>query len=114
MTLKLTFWNSNYVGTLFGGSLFSMTDPFYMLMLLENLGREYIVWDKSATIRFKKPGRGTVRCEFRLTEERLLEIKSELKEKSKIEPVFYAEIKDEAGDVVAEVEKILYIRRKTS
>lgn len=114
VTLKLTFWNSNYVGTLFGGSLFSMTDPFYMLMLLENLGREYIVWDKSATIRFKKPGRGTVRCEFRLTEERLLEIKSELKEKSKIEPVFYAEIKDEAGDVVAEVEKILYIRRKTS
>lgn len=112
VTLKLTFWNSNYVGTLFGGSIFSMTDPFHMLMLLENLGREYIVWDKGATIRFKKPGRGTVKCEFRLTEEQLRKIKDELKEKNKIEPVFYVEVKDEAGDVVAEVEKTLYVRRK--
>jgi hypothetical protein len=64
--MKLRFWNANYVGTHFGGSLFAMTDPFYMLMLMANLGRDYIVWDKAATIRYKKPGRGTVRAEFRI------------------------------------------------
>jgi hypothetical protein len=56
--MKLRRWNSNYVGTHYGGSLYSMADPFYMLMLIENLGSDYIVWDKSATIRFKKPGKG--------------------------------------------------------
>ena len=58
--MKLRSWNSNYVGTHYGGSLYSMTDPFYMLMLIENLGRDYIVWDKAATIRFRKPGKGKV------------------------------------------------------
>jgi hypothetical protein len=53
--MKLRFWNANYVGTHFGGSLFAMTDAFYMLMLMANLGREYIVWDKAASIRYKKP-----------------------------------------------------------
>jgi hypothetical protein len=58
--MKLRFWNSNYVGTHFGGSLYAMTDPFYMLMLIENLGHDYIVWDKSASVRFRQPGRA--RC----------------------------------------------------
>ncbi len=64
------FWNTNYVGVHFGGSLFAMTDPFYMLMLIENLGPQYIVWDKAASIRFRKPAKGTVRAEFRLTKSR--------------------------------------------
>lgn len=68
--MKMRFWNSNYVGTHYGGSLYSMTDPFYMLMLIENLGRDYIVWDKAATIRFRKPGTGKMRAEFRLTSQR--------------------------------------------
>ena len=58
--MKLHWWNANYVGTHYGGSLYSMADPFYMLMLLENLGSGYIVWDKAASIRFRKPGKGTV------------------------------------------------------
>jgi len=66
--MKLRFWNANYVGTHFGGSLFAMTDAFYMLMLMHHLGSDYIVWDKAATIRYKRPGRGPVRVEFRLTE----------------------------------------------
>ena len=66
--MDLRFWNSNFVGTHYGGSLYSMTDPFYMLMLIENLGRNYIVWDKSASIRFRKPGKGRMRAEFRLDE----------------------------------------------
>jgi hypothetical protein len=110
--MKLRFWNRNYVGTHYGGSLYSMADPFYMLMLMENLGREYIVWDKAASIRFRKPGKGRVRAEFRLSETQLDEIREKLKLQEKYEPTFVVEVKDEAGDVVAEVQKLLYIRRK--
>lgn len=110
--MKLRFWNSNYVGTHFGGSLYSMTDPFYMLMLIENLGRDYIVWDKSATIRFRKPGKGRVRTEFRLTDAQIDEIRYQLKTQEKIEPVFLVEVRDESGALIAEVEKVLHVRKK--
>ena len=110
--MKLRWWNANYVGTQFGGSLFAMTDPFYMLMLMGNLGREYIVWDKAATIRYRKPGRGTVRAEFRLNDAQIDDVREKLQTLSKYEPVFTVEVKDEQGTVIAEVEKVLHIRRK--
>ncbi len=110
--MKLRWWNANYVGTQFGGSLFAMTDPFYMLMLMANLGREYIVWDKAATIRYRKPGRGMVRAEFRLNDAQIEDIHEKLKTLAKYEPVFKVEVIDEQGTVVAEVEKVLHIRRK--
>jgi len=110
--MKLRWWNANYVGTHYGGSLYSMTDPFFMVMLIENLGKDYIVWDKSASIRFKKPGRGTVSASFRLSEQQIQEIKQALKTQAKIERVFMVEVKDESGSVIAEVEKLLHIRRK--
>ncbi len=110
--MKLRFWNANYVGTQFGGSLFAMTDPFYMLMLMANLGRDYIVWDKAATIRYRKPGKGTVRAEFRLSESQIDDIREKLKTLPKYEPVFSVEVKDEAGLVIAEVEKVLHVRKK--
>jgi hypothetical protein len=110
--MKLRWWNANYVGTHYGGSLYSMTDPFFMVMLIENLGKDYIVWDKSATIRFKKPGRGTVFAKFRLTDQQIQEIKQSLTTEKKIERVFTVEVKDESGAVIAEVEKLLHIRRK--
>ena len=110
--MKLRFWNRNYVGTHYGGSLYSMADPFYMLMLMENLGRDYIVWDKAASIRFRKPGKGRVKAEFRLTDAQLVEIREKLKLQEKYEPTFTVEVKDEAGEVVAEVQKVLHIRRK--
>jgi hypothetical protein len=100
------------VGTHYGGSLYSMTDPFYMLMLIENLGRDYIVWDKAATIRFRKPGMGKMRAEFRLASERIDEIREALKTERKVEPVFMVEVRDESGNVSAEVEKILHVRKK--
>jgi hypothetical protein len=110
--MKLRFWNANYVGTHFGGSLYAMTDPFYMLMLIENLGRDYIVWDKSAAIRFRRPGKSTVRSEFRLSDSKLDEIRHALDTQEKIEPTFLVEVRDEFGDVVAIVEKVLHIRKK--
>jgi acyl-coenzyme A thioesterase PaaI-like protein len=110
--MKLRWWNANYVGTHFGGSLFAMTDAFYMLMLMANLGDEYIVWDKAASIRYRKPGRSTVRAEFRLSDAALDDIREKLKTLPKYEPVFRVEVKDEEGIVIAEVEKGLHVRRK--
>ena len=110
--MKLRWWNANYVGTHFGGSLFAMTDAFYMLMLMANLGRDYIVWDKAASIRYRKPGRGTVRAEFRLTDSQLDEIRQKLKTLPKYEPIFRVEVKDEEGTIIAEVEKLLHVRKK--
>ncbi len=110
--MRLRWWNANYVGTHFGGSLFAITDAFYMLMLMALLGDEYIVWDKAATIRYRKPGRGIVRCEFRLTDAQIDDIREKLKTLPKYEPVFPVNVIDEAGAIVSEVERLLYIRRK--
>ncbi|MFP4313171.1 MAG: DUF4442 domain-containing protein [Alphaproteobacteria bacterium] len=112
ITLDAKPWNRNPHGTHYGGSIYSMTDPFYMLMLMENLGPNYILWDKAANIRFKKPGRGTLKAEFNLSAERIAEIKHLADTQYKVEPEFLVEVKDENGDVVAEVDKILYVRRK--
>jgi len=110
--MKLRWWNRNYVGTHYGGSLYSMADPFFMLMLIENLGKDYIVWDKSASIRFKRPGRGTVSASFRLSPEQVSEIKQALNSQEKIERAFTVEVKDESGSVIAVIEKLLHVRRK--
>jgi hypothetical protein len=85
-----------------------------MLMLMENLGRDYIVWDKAASIRFRKPGKGRVKAEFRLSDTQLDEIRNKLTTLEKYEPTFPVEVRDEAGDVVAEVQKVLHIRRKNA
>jgi hypothetical protein len=110
--MRLRWWNANYVGTQFGGSLFAMTDAFYMLMLMANLGPDYIVWDKAASIRYRKPGRGTVRAEFRLSDGQIDDVREKLKTLPKYEPVFVVEVKDAAGIVIAEVEKLLHVRQK--
>jgi hypothetical protein len=89
-----------------------MTDPFYMLMLIANLGRDYVVWDKASSIRYRRPGKGTVRAEFRLTDALLDDIREKLKTLPKYEPVFSAEVKDEQGIVIAEIEKVLHVRKK--
>jgi acyl-coenzyme A thioesterase PaaI-like protein len=111
--MRLTQWNTNYVGVHFGGSLFAMTDPFYMVMLAMNLGKEYVVWDKAASIRYKKPGRGTVRAEFRLTDERLAEIRAAVEAEGRYDARFVVEIKDDDGGVVAEVERVIYCAKKS-
>ena len=110
--MKLRSWNRNAVGTHFGGSLFAMTDPFHMLILLESLGPDYIVWDKRSNVRYRKPGRGTVEAIFRVERQQIEDLRQAADTESKIEPVFRIEITDEDGDVVAEVEKRLYIKRK--
>jgi acyl-coenzyme A thioesterase PaaI-like protein len=108
--MRIRRWNRNYVGTHFGGSLYSMCDPFFMLILVEALGRGYVVWDKAATIRFLRPGRGTVRATFHVPLVRIEEIRAAADARGKVEPTFQVDVLNDAGDVVAEVEKLLYVR----
>ena len=110
--LKEHFWNRNLMGTHFGGSIYAMTDPFYATMIMKNLGPGYIVWDKAADIRFKKPGKGTLSACFNLTAQQIDAIRAEADQGRKVEPRFRVEIKDESGAVVAEVDKTVYVRRK--
>ena len=111
--MRLTWRNRNIMGAHFGGSLYAMTDPFYMLMLMENLGPEYIVWDKAAAIRYKRPGRSTVRVEFRLTQAQIDEVRATLETEERYEPVFLIEVKDASGNVVTEVHKTIYIAKRS-
>ena len=110
--MKLAQWNRNFVGTQFGGSLYSMCDPFFMLMLMMQLGDGYVVWDKSATIEFLKPGRGKVKARFELPRDRVEELRAETDLKGKINPVFEVTVVDAQGDPVARVRKVLSMRRK--
>jgi len=110
--MKMRFWNKNYLGTHFGGSLYSMTDPFYMLMLLKILGPGYIVWDKNAIINYKKPASGTVFARFAISAEQIKNIKAQLEVSAKVEPKFIVFVTDVKGSVLVEIEKTVYIKRK--
>jgi acyl-coenzyme A thioesterase PaaI-like protein len=110
--LRMKLFNRNYVGTHFGGSLFAMTDPFFMIMMMKNLGPEYVVWDKAGTVRFLRPARGTVTARFSLPELHVAEARERTAAGEKHEPRFKVDIVDEDGVTVADVEKTLYIRRK--
>lgn len=110
--MKLRWWNRNYFGTHFGGSLYAMCDPFFALILAQRLGGGYVVWDKAAAIRFVRPGRGTVMARFHIPADEVEAIRRAADEDGKVEPEMTVEVVDEAGEVVARVEKTLYVRRK--
>ncbi len=109
--LPLTWRTRNYVGTIYGGSLYASVDPFYMVMLIKNLGPEYIVWDKAASIHFKKPGRATLYAQFALDYAELDAIRAALEHERAINRVYEVDLTDASGVVHATVEKTLYIRR---
>ena len=110
--MKMRWYNRNYVNTHFGGSLYAMVDPFYMLMLIQLLGRDYIVWDKAAGIEFVRPGRGTVTAVFDIDRRRIADILENTADGRKYLPELGVDITDEAGETVARATKTLYIRRK--
>lgn len=114
VAMKLRWFNRNAMGTHFGGSLYSMVDPHYMLLMMQILGPDYIVWDQAATIYFKKPGRGRVHAVVRITDEVVADVRRETADGAPYRPEFELEILDESGDVVAIVNKTLYVRKKQS
>ncbi|MBI3483544.1 MAG: DUF4442 domain-containing protein [Acidobacteria bacterium] len=111
--LPLNWRTRNYVGSIYGGSMYGAVDPFYMVMLIKRLGPEYIVWDKAATIRFKKPGRGTLAARFAVPDEELRAIEQALANgEPSVDRVYQVDLADAEGVVCATVEKVVYIRRK--
>jgi acyl-coenzyme A thioesterase PaaI-like protein len=110
--MKMRWYNRNYVETHFGGSLYAMTDPFCMVMLIHILGKEFVVWDRSAHIDFIKPSQGTVTARFLITEEQIKNIMRYTSDGQKYLPEFSVNIEDEGGETVARVVKTLYIRKK--
>ncbi len=109
--LPLSWRTRNYVGTIFGGSLYGSADPIYMIMLIQVLGPGYTVWDRAATIRFRKPGRSTLFARFALGEEEIAEIRRLLETSPSIDRVYTVDLADAGGVVHATVEKTIYIRR---
>ena len=113
VSMKLRWYNRNAVGTHSGGSLYSMVDPHLMLLLMQRLGRDYVVWDKSASIDFKSPGKGKVTSTITITEDDVSRIKEKATEESACYPEFDVEIRAEDGELVSKIHKILYVKKKT-
>jgi acyl-coenzyme A thioesterase PaaI-like protein len=110
--LPLNWRTRNYVGTIFGGSLYAALDPVYMILLIKLLGPDYVVWDKSATIRFRRPGRTTLRATFRLDDAELDAIREAVARDGRVERTYTVELRDADGNVVASCDKVLSVRRK--
>jgi hypothetical protein len=110
--LPLSWQTRNYVGTIFGGSMYAAVDPFYMIMLIHNLGPTYLVWDKSASIRFKKPGVSTLSARFVLEQAELDKIRMALQSAASVDRQYHIDLIDQYGEVRAWVDKTVYIRLK--
>lgn len=113
VSMKLRWYNRNAVGTHFGGSLYSMVDPHLMLLMMNILGKDYLVWDKAASIHYIKPGKGRVTCKITVTDEEISHIKAVTSQGDKYLPEFTLQILDEDSAVVSEIKKTLYIKRKS-
>ena len=111
LDVPLSWRTRNYVGTIFGGSMYAGIDPIYMIMLIRRLGPEFVVWDKAATIQFKKPGRETLRARFVIGDEELSAIRTALESKRSVDRTYLVELTDSSGMVCATIEKVIYIRR---
>lgn len=110
--MRLRFYNRNALGSHFGGSLYAMCDPFFALILVEQLGPGFEVWDKSAAIEFLKPGRGKVSATFEITPSKVAEIRESAASGEAVEPVFTVEVTDESDSVVARVTKTIHVKQK--
>jgi len=110
--MSMRWYNRNFVGTHFGGSLYAMTDPFYMLMLVMIFGKDYYVWDQAAEIQFIKPAREKVTAEFELTDEAIAEIKKQTENGEKTIVSFVVDVKTDKGETVSRVQKRVYVRLK--
>lgn len=110
--LPLSWRTRNYVGSIFGGSMYGAIDPVYMLMLIKGLGRDYEVWDKSATIRFRRPGRETLRATFRVSAEDLAQIRAGVAAQGRIDKEFVVDLVNAEGVRFATCQKLVHVRQR--
>lgn len=114
VSMKLRWYNRNIFGIHFGGSLYSMADPHFVIMLMNLLGSNYLVLDKSATINFLRPAKGKVFATFEITDDELEIIRLQTDKKRKSLPEFTTTIVDENQRTIARIYKVLYVRKKRS
>lgn len=110
--LPLTLRTRNYVGTLYGGHMYSCVDGIFMVQLINILGKDYVVWDKAASIRFRRPGNQTLYAEFVIQDAFIEQVKAELAEHGERDYTLHVNLVDKEGKVYAEVEKLLYFATK--
>lgn len=110
--LEKNWATRNFVGSVFGGSIYGALDPIYMIQLLHILGKEYVVWDKAANIKFIKPVKNTVYAKFLITEDLISQIKNEVKEKGEYTFDVPANFVDKSGEVYSKVMKTMYVAEK--
>jgi hypothetical protein len=112
VSMQLKYFNTNYLGVHFGGSLYSMCDPFFVFLLSMHLGKNFIIWDKAASINFIKPGKGRVKVDFHIPKDEIQRIHQLAESGEKVLPEFEATIVDEENNTVARVKKTLYVKKK--
>jgi acyl-coenzyme A thioesterase PaaI-like protein len=110
--VPLSWRTRNYVGTIFGGSLYASVDPHFMFMLIHRLGPGYLVWDKAATIRFRRPGRGPLVAVCRMPDAEVAEVKRLLETAEKVDRTYDVDLVAKDGTVCATVEKVVNVRKK--
>ncbi|WP_106814389.1 PaaI family thioesterase [Microbacterium timonense] len=110
--LHVNVFTRNYVKTAFGGSMSAMTDPYYFMLVMHQLGRDYVVWDTRGEIEFLKPGRGVLTAQFTVPREKAAELRERARGGAKVLEWFETEITDRSGDVVARVRREVYVREK--
>jgi len=111
--LRLGLLNRNYVGTAFGGTLYAMTDPFYMLLMMRQLGPGYVVWDRAGAVRYLAPGKGVITAKFVLPADEVARVRGLLGDSGKLDQSYTVDLHDAANQLIAQVEKTLYIRKLT-
>ncbi len=111
--IPLNWKNRNFVGTIFGGSMLSATDPIYMIQLMNILGEDYIVWDKEASINYKRPGKETIYCEFTFTKDEIKTIKKNIASDGEMNILKTSTLIDKKGNTIAELRKTIYVANKT-
>lgn len=111
--LPLHWKTKNYVGSIFGGSIYAAVDPIYMVMFIKLLGPPYIVWDKAASIQFRKPGRSTLRAVFKIPDTELDFIRETLNYQTKLDRTYVVDLVDQDGTICATVEKVIHFQKKT-
>ncbi|MET0811502.1 MAG: DUF4442 domain-containing protein [Microbacterium sp.] len=110
--LHVNLITRNYVKTAFGGSMSAMTDPYFFMLVMHQLGRDYVVWDTRGEIEFLKPGRGVLTARFSVTPEKAQELRERARGGAKVLEWFETEITDASGDTVARVRREVYVREK--
>lgn len=110
--VPISYKNKNYVGTIFGGSLFAATDPIYMVQLIQILGKDYVVWDKSSMVKFKRPASSDAYAVFAFTDDEINQLKADISEKKEVDLVKPVLLTSKDGKLFCEIEKVIYVADK--